>query len=389
MAIVLSIVLLVIGFVSPKFLVMVEDIMVEHDYTDLMYQIFINFMLFAGALQVDFKRLRDEKTTVIVLAFAGVIITTLVVGTLMYYLLGYLGIELNFWYCLVFGALISPTDTIAVSTLIKRFHLSVNLETRIRGESLLNDGISVVLALLLLDVEHAAESHALHTMDVVYIFGSEIIGGGVLGLFLGFLGYRILDIVDNEHVEIEVLVTLALLLVGTQIAEFMHVSSKLTAVLMGIIISNESRKDANALATNDYVFKFWFLLEETLNAIIFVFIGLEILILPLRLDYFAAGFIAFNILLFARWISVAIPINIMSSRRRFEKNTIPIMTWGSLRAGVPVAVALSLPDFAGKDLIVTMTFVIVVTSILYQGLTLTSLMNVSTDEDFTHSIKKL
>lgn len=374
LAIGLSILILFVGLFSPTFLEKIDSILLEHDYAELLYQIFINFMLFAGALQIDLKGLREEKTAVFSIAITSVVFTTLIVGTLIYFFLGYIGIELNFWYCLVFGALISPTDPIAVTTLIKRFHLSKVLEKRIKSESLINDGIAVVVALVLLDIEHAAEDHALNVFDILYIFGADIGGGVVIGIFLGYVGYRLLEFVDNDHVEIEVLVTLAIVLVGTQIADFVHVSSKLTAVLMGLIISNESRKNVHELSTNDYVFKFWFLIEETLNAMLFVFIGLEVLILPLRLDYFAAGFVAFNLVIFSRYLGVLLPIRIMETRRHFERNTIKIMTWGALRAGMPIAVALSLPVFEGKDLIITMTFVVVVTSILYQGISISRIM---------------
>jgi CPA1 family monovalent cation:H+ antiporter len=391
LALILSIIIMVIGYISPSMLAAMEGIMAEHDYTDLLYQVFINFMLFAAALQLDLGKYKEERTTILIIAITGVLLSTLVVGTSMYYFLAYINIELSFWYCMVFGALISATDPIATATLIKKFNLSPSLERRIRGESLINDGIAVVVALILLDVERASEDHSLAVLDFAYIMGTEIFGGIIFGLFLGFLGFKLLEFVDNEHVEIEVLVTLALVLVGTQAADFFHFSSKLTAIIMGVIISNESRKNVEEQSTNDYVFKFWFLIEETLNAMLFVFIGLEILIITPRFDYFAAGFIAYAILLFARWVSIAIPIGILSSTRRFERNTIPLMTWGSLRSGMPIAVSLCLPESPHKSLIITMTFVIVVFSILYQGLTITKLMHRNDDETnkYSHSVNKL
>ncbi len=389
MALILSLLILLSGILFPDFMLGTERLMKDYNYADILYQIFISFMLFAGALQIDFKKLAKEKTPVLVLATVGVFISTGIIGTGVYYLLGWLGIELNYLYCLVFGALISPTDPIAVTTVIKRFNLSKDLETRIAGESLFNDGVAVVTALTLLDLEHAGEEHALSLFDVVYIFSTDVGGGIVIGLFLGYIGFQLLKYIDNDEVEVEILMTLALVMAGTQLADIAHVSSKQAAVVMGLVIGNEGSKQTTSNAAGDYVFKFWRLMEESLNAMLFVLIALEMLVIPLRLDYFAAGFIVFNIALFARWISVLIPIKIMSQKRRFERNTIPIMTWGALRGGMPVALSLSLPDFEGKDVIVTMTYIVVVLSILYQGLTVTRLLEVSEPDKFAHSMDKL
>ncbi len=391
MALIVSVGIFLTGIFAPGFIIGTERLMADYDYSTILYQVFISFMLFAGALQIDFKKLAKEKTPVLVLATAGVFITTAVVGTAVYYMLGFLGIELNYIYCLVFGALISPTDPIAVTTVIKRFNLSPKLETRIAGESLFNDGIAVVLALTLLDVEHASEEHSLGLFDVIYIFGTDIGGGIIIGLFLGYIGYQVLKYIDNDEVEVEILMTLALVMAGTQLADLAHVSAKQAAVVMGLVIGNEGRKESVDNATGDYVFKFWSLMEESLNAMLFVLIALEMLVIPLRLDYFAAGFITFNIVLLARWISVAVPINIMalSMQRRFERNTIPIMTWGALRGGMPVALSLALPEFQGKDVIVTMTYIVVVLSILYQGLTVTRLLEVKETDEYRHSMDKL
>ncbi|MEQ8713417.1 MAG: sodium:proton antiporter [Cyclobacteriaceae bacterium] len=389
MALVLSVIIFVAGQVAPSFQLGTVRLMEDYNYSEILYQIFISFMLFAGALQIDFKKLAKEKTPVLVLATVGVFLSTGIIGTSIYYLLGWLGIELNFLYCLVFGALISPTDPIAVTAVIKRFNLSKDLETRIAGESLFNDGVAVVTALTLLDLEHAGEEHSLSLFDVVYIFGTDIGGGVIIGLFLGYIGFKLLDYIDNDEVEVEILMTLALVMAGTQLADIAHVSSKQAAVVMGLVIGNEGYKQTTSNAAGDYVFKFWRLMEESLNAMLFVLIALEMLVIPLRLDYFAAGFIAFNIVLLARWISVAIPIKIMAQNRRFERNTIPIMTWGALRGGMPVALSLSLPEFQGKDVIVTMTYIVVLLSILYQGLTVTRLLEVSQPEKFAHSMDKL
>ena len=391
LALVLSIVLLVASRIYPEFRYGTERLMENYDYKDVLYQLVISFMLFAGALQIDFKKLAQEKTPVLILSCTGVLVSTFIIGTATYFLLDLLGLHLKWLYCLVFGALISPTDPIAVTTTLRRYNLSPKMETRIAGESLFNDGIAVVLALTLLDLAHVGEEHNLRFGDIVYIFTSDIGGGVVIGLILGYIGFRVLKYIDNEQVEVEVLITLALVMAGTQLAELAHVSSKQACVVMGLIIGNEGRSDHVTSATSDYVFKFWSLMEESFNAMLFVLIGLEMIIIPWKPDFFSAGFFAFNIVLFARWVSVSIPLYAMRKRHPLERNEIAIMSWGSMRGGMPIALSLSLDHFEGKDLIVTMTYIIVVASILYQGLTIRSLLShsVRKTDKIKHSHSKL
>ncbi len=376
MALTLSVIILVAGWLFPEFKVGMKEVVTEFDFTEVLYQLVLSFMLFAGALQIDFKKLAEERTPVLILALTGVIISTTIVGVGVYYLLGFIGIEIDILYCLVFGALISPTDPIAVTATIKRFNLSKNLGVRISGESLFNDGIAVVLALTLLDLAHAGEDHALSAFDVFYVFSADIGGGIFIGLYLGYLGFNLLKYIDNDQVEVEILVTLALVMVGSYLADFVHVSAKQAAVVMGLVIGNEGTSEHLSNAAGDYVFKFWNLIEESLNAMLFVLIGVEMLVIPKRLDYFGAGFLTFVIILLARLISVAVPVGIMSTRRKFEKHSISVLTWGGLRGGIPIALSLSLPPFEGKDVIVTLTYVVVVVSILYQGLTIPRLLKI-------------
>jgi len=375
MALVLSVVTLIAGAIFPEFKFHTEELVEEYNYAELLYQLVLSLMLFAGALQIDFRKLSKEKTPVLILASTGVLLSTGIIGTAIYYLLHLIGIfQLDYIHCLVFGALISPTDPIAITKTLKHFKISRDLEIRISGESLFNDGFAVVLALLLLDLASAGEGHDLTTFEIIYVFATDIGGGIVIGLFLGYLGYRILQFVDNEEVEVEILVTLAMVMVGSQLAEFIHFSAKQAAVIMGLVIGNEGRSSSIEGAAGDYLYKFWMLIEESLNAMLFVLIGLEMLVLPFKLDYFAAGLLAFNIVLIARWISVTVPLNIMARKRKFENHTIPILTWGAIRGGLPIALSLSLPDFEGKSLMLTMTYIVVVISILYQGLTIPRLI---------------
>ena len=373
MAIALSVILYIAGFLFPGLQIGAAELE-EYDYAEVLYHVVLSFMLFAGALQIDFKKLSKQRTPVLVLATTGVLISTFVIGTLIYYMLHWVGIELHYLYCLVFGALISPTDPIAVTKTIKQFNLAKELEVKIQGESLFNDGVAVVLAMTLLDIAHAGEDHPLSVFETVNIIGADIGGGIFIGLMLGYLGYRLLKYVDNDAVEVEILITLAVVMVGSFLADFFHVSSKQAAVVMGLVIGNEGKGEYVSSAAGDYVFKFWSLMEESFAAMLFVLIGLEMLVIPQRLDYFAAGFFAVNIVIFGRWVSVFIPIKLMSLRHSFKPNTIPILTWGALRGGLPIALSLSLTDFHGKDIIITMTYIVVVCSVLYQGLSVPLLM---------------
>lgn len=375
MALILSVTVLAVGSIWPD-LHLAEHVK-EYEFEEVLYQLVLSFMLFAGALNIDFNKLAKQRTPVLILATVGVLISTAAIGTGVYYMLDFLGIHLEFLYCLVFGALISPTDPIAVTRTIKRFNLSKDLETKIQGESLFNDGVAVVLALTLLDIAHAGEDHTLTVFETFYIISADIGGGIFIGLFLGYIGYRLLKYVDNDVVEAEVLITLAIVMVGSFLADFVHVSSKQAAVVMGLVIGNEGKSQHVSSAAGDYVFKFWNLIEETLSAMLFVLIGMEMLVIPWDLNYFAAGFFAVNIVLLGRWLAVFIPIKFMSAKHSFDKNTVSILTWGALRGGLPIALSLSLSDFHGKDVIITMTYIVVVCSVLYQGLSVTPLMKMS------------
>jgi CPA1 family monovalent cation:H+ antiporter len=374
LALALSLGLLILQKLVPEFETGTKRILEDYHYHDVLYQIVLSFMLFAGALQIDFSKLKKERGPVLILAISGVLISTVLVGFAIDFLLQWIGIELDLLHCFVFGALISPTDPIAVTATIKKYSMAENLETRISGESLINDGVAVVVSLTLLDLAYAGEEHTMNAIEILYVFGTDVMGGIIIGLFLGYLGYRILLYINNDEVEVEILMTLALVMVGTQIAEFAHVSAKQAVVVMGLVIGNEGRSEHVTSAAGDYVFKFWNLMEESFNAMLFVLIGLEMLIIPMRFDYFAAGFFAFNIVLFSRWLSVAIPIKAMSTYRSFEKNTTSILVWGGLRGSIPIALSLSLPEFEGKEVIITMTYTVVVCSVLYQGLTVPMLL---------------
>jgi CPA1 family monovalent cation:H+ antiporter len=389
-ALMMSVFILIMGMVFPSVTGAAEHIIEEFDFQEVLLNVMLNFLLFAGALSMDLRKLLEERVPVLILATVGTLMSTFIVGTLIFYIFPMLGFEIEYIYCLLFGALISPTDPIAVLALVKKFNLSKNLEIKIAGESLFNDGVGVVVFLTILGIAapeavHGGGGEAAHEgfniSEVGILFGQEVIGGLLMGAVFGFMGFKLLDFIDNDHVELEVLVTLTLVMVGGRIAELLHVSAPLAMVVMGLFIGNEGR-DANlANATGEYVFKFWHLLDEALNAILFILIGLEMIVIAktFSADMILVGAAGILIVLTARLLGVSVPIGLMSFFRKFEPKTITILTWGGLRGGISVALALSLSDIDAipgnvKEVILFTTYCCVVFSILVQGLTIPVLL---------------
>ena len=384
------------GQLFPSVTGIAESIVEEFEFKDVLLKIMLNFLLFAGALSMNLNKLLEERVPVLILATLGTLFSTFVVGYLFYWVLPILGFEIKLIYCLLFGALISPTDPIAVLALVKKFGLSKNLETKIAGESLFNDGVGVVVFLTILGIVAPGAGHepsesvegvqqvASHGFDfgaVALLFSKEVIGGILMGGGLGFLGFKLLDFIDNDHVELEVLVTLTLVMVGGRIAELIHVSAPLAMVVMGLFIGNEGRNENLANATGEYVFKFWHLLDEALNAILFILIGLEMIVIAKTFSagHIIIGIIGILIVLTARFLGVLTPITIMSFFRKFEPKTVSILTWGGLRGGISVALALSLTDIPiipneVIEIILFTTYCCVVFSIMIQGLTIPLLL---------------
>jgi len=374
LAVILSGVVMAVGYFFPDY--HIAQFVKQFDYTEVMYRFVLSVMLFAGALNVDFRKFGKQLIPVLVLSFVGVLISTTIIGGVMYYVLGWLNIELSLIGCFIFGSLISSTDPIAVTKTIQRFSLSEELENKISGESMLNSGIAIVLAFTLVNInEEQSVTGLMSFSDISLIFLRDLLGGTLVGAVFGWGGYKLLEFIDNDVVEAEVLVTLALVMGGSYLGDLLSVSSMLVATMTGLIVGNFGRdKRTGESAVGEYVYRFWKLLEETLAALIFVLIGFEMLVIPFRLDYFAAGFLAMVIVIFARWLSVFIPIKLMSARHVFDEGTISVLSWGAIRGGLPVAFTLSLSNFEGKEILITLTYVVVVCSILYQGLTVGSVM---------------
>ena len=335
------------------------------DFNEALMHGMLGFLLFAGALHVKLDELLDLKWVIGTLAIIGTILSSVIIGLLGYALFDFVGLPLPFLYCLLFGALISPTDPIAVMGILRKACLPKALEMKIVGESLFNDGVGVVIFLVVLNL---VPKETIHVTDVLILFAEEAVGGAVLGLALGYLAYRMLRSVDNYQVEI--LITLALVMGGFGLADLLHTSGPIAVVVAGLLIGNHGRQWAMSETTREHLDNFWELLDELLNAVLFVLIGLEVLVLSFKQPFLLAGLVAIPLVLAARWLSVVLQIRLFSFVREFSARTVTILTWGGLRGGISVALALSLPPGPPRDALVTITYAVVVFSILVQGLTI-------------------
>ena len=365
-ALVMSLALIALGKFGFGMEEQARSLLGSIDFSKTLLHGMLSFLLFAGALHVNLEDLMQQKWFIISLATAGVVISTSIVGGLAWMVLQLLGLGIPFIYCLLFGALISPTDPIAVLGILKSAGAPKKLETQITGESLFNDGVGVVVFIVLLRI--AEGTHEVGISEVALLFAEEALGGALFGLATGFLAYWMLKSVDNYPVEM--LITLALVTGGYALAEALHLSAPIAIVVAGLLIGNHGRDLAMSDKTVEHLDTFWELLDELLNAVLFVLIGMEVLILQFTPGYLLAGVLAILIVLFARMVSVAIPVGLLRLWREFSPGVVKILTWGGLRGGISVALALSLPPGPERDVILTITYIVVVFSILVQGLTI-------------------
>ncbi|RFZ94757.1 sodium:proton antiporter [Mucilaginibacter conchicola] len=363
-----SIIFAVVGnfhpIVSEKVLRLVDSI----NFRDVLLNFMLSFLLFAGAIHIDTDQLRKERWPVLALSTIGTVISTTVVGTATFYLFGLFDIHIPFIYCLLFGSVISPTDPIAVLAILKEAKIPSSLELKISGESLFNDGVAVVIFVTLLDA--AGTGAAVDALSVAKLFLQEAVGGVLFGAVLGYAGYYALRPIDDYKVE--VLVTVAIVMGGYFLAGLLHVSGPLAMVVAGLLTGNKVKREAMSNVSRDYLGKFWELVDEILNAILFMLIGLEMLIIKIDTTILIIGGISILVVLAARWLAVFVPIRLLKFKIKFERNAIAILTWGGLRGGLSVALALSLGPQMYREEFVLVTYIIVVFSILVQGLTIGS-----------------
>jgi CPA1 family monovalent cation:H+ antiporter len=329
----------------------------------------LGFMLFAGALKLNVNDLLEHKWKIGLFATAGLITSVLLVGSSMYFALKAIGLEMGYIYCLLFGAIVSPTDPIAVLGILREARTPKALEISITGEALFNDGVAVVVFVILHGI--ATGEHSASVGEVSVLFIEEIVGGFAFGLAIGWLAFRVLKTVDNYQVEI--LVTLALVTGGYAMALSMHTSGPIAIVVAGLMVGNVGRKFAMSDRTRERLDMFWELIDEILNSILFVLIGLELLAVTMNGRFVLAGAVAIAVALAARFVSLAIPSAVLRPLD-LGKGSLKILTWGGLRGGIAVALALSLQPGFERSVILTMTYSVVVFSILVQGLTLKYLL---------------
>ncbi|MEM9681791.1 MAG: sodium:proton antiporter [Pseudomonadota bacterium] len=348
----------------------VRAVLERVDFDDTLMKGMLSFLLFAGALHVDLDQLLNRKWAILSMATGGVLLSTFLVAGAMYLLASLVGVDIPFMWCLVFGALISPTDPVAVLGILKTIEIPHSLEVKIAGESLFNDGVGVVvftivLALALSTVGDGGSD--IGFVDVAELFLLEAVGGAVLGLVTGYIAYRAMRSIDEYN--LEVIITLALVMMTYSIALFLHMSGPIAVVVAGLIIGNHGTRYAMSERTREHINTFWSLTDEILNAVLFLLIGLEVIILtmPDGVVWLMAG--AIPVVLLSRFVAVSVPITILGIRREFTEGAIPVLTWGGLRGGISVALALSIPAVAAKESILAITYTVVVFSIIVQGLT--------------------
>ncbi len=350
----------------PNFKIAIIGILKGLDFSELLLEVMLSFMLFAGAIHIKYKDLKNEKLAILLFSTISVIISTILIGLITYYILNVFGIQVALIHAFLFGALISPTDPIAVLSILKSAGIPKSLETKIAGESLFNDGVAVVIFITILQL--AKPSIELSIGDIVLLFGQEAIGGIVLGITIGYFGYKLISSIDNYKVE--VLITLAIVMGGYTLAHYTHVSGPLAMVAAGLITGNRSKEYGMSDLTAQYVDKFWELLDDILNAVLFVLIGLELLLVETSNLVVFISFILIFFILIIRYISVFIPSMLIRLKEEVNQKTLVILTWGGLRGGISIALALSIQLENHRDIWVTITYVIVCFSILIQGLTI-------------------
>lgn len=346
------------------------------DFNTTLMHGMLSFLLFAGALHVNINDLAKQKYLISLLATVGVVVSTFLVGSAAWLLFGWLDLNIPYIYCLVFGALISPTDPIAVLGILKKVGAPKNLETKITGESLFNDGVGVVVFLVLIGI--ATGTREASAGGIALLFLEEAVGGIVFGMAIGYVAYRMLQSIDNYQVEI--LITLAVVMGGYSLANVIHTSGPIAMVVAGLFLGNHGRKFAMSDKTREHLDTFWELVDEILNAVLFVLLGLEILLLTFTGAYLLAGLLLIPITLLARFISVGIPISVLKLKREFSPNVVKILTWGGLRGGISVALALSIPAGSARDTLLAATYIIVIFSIVVQGLTISRLLPSAEDQ---------
>jgi len=366
-----SLLLIVTGLLFPVVSNFAKSFMASIDFSKVLLDVMLCFLLFAGALHTDGSLLKANRRSITVFAIAGVLLSALLVAVILFFVFQLFNTPLDFLYCLLFGALVAPTDPIAVLGILTKANAPKDVEIKIVGESLFNDGIGVVLFLSLLEIINIGTEN-ISLREIILLLVKEIGGGILFGWLLGQIGYRMMRKID--HYQTEILITLAMVMGGYMVAQLMHISGPLAMVMAGLFTGSRSKVHAMSDTTELYIDKFWELIDVVMNAILFVLIGLELLTLKFNVNYLIAGLIAIPVTLFARYISLLLPASLFKKYIKTDKKTVWLMTWGGLKGGLSIAMALSLTSPLPKNQFVFMIYVIVLFSIIVQGLTVERLI---------------
>jgi CPA1 family monovalent cation:H+ antiporter len=370
-ALLLSIGLIVAGYSGWAIRQPAAAIIGRLDFNRLLLQGMLGFLLFAGALHVEANALFEHKWIIFTLATAGVIFSTALVGLLAWLIFDLVGLRVPLVYCLLFGALISPTDPVAVLGILKELGAPKHIETQMAGEALFNDGIGVVLFVVILGLIQGG--YGATWQEALHLFAKEALGGVILGLLIGWLAYEMLKRVDSYQVE--VLITLGLVMGGYELAHALRTSGPLTIVAAGLLIGNQGRALAMSEITRRNLDMFWELIDEILNSLLFILIGMEALVLNISIQHMIAGLMLIPTVLIVRLLTVGIPFGLAEKKLPFRSRTVKTLTWGGLRGGIAVALALSIPQGPYRAIILVAAYMIVVFSIVVQGLTIRRLFN--------------
>ena len=370
-SLIFSLLLIVSGLLIPEVSSFARGFIGNIDFSKVLLDIMLSFLLFAGALHTDSSLLKANRRSITVFAIVGVLLSTLLVGALIFFFFQTFLTPVNFWYCLLFGALVAPTDPIAVLGILTKAGAPKDVEIKIVGESLFNDGMGVVLFLSLLEIITIGINNVSFG-DISLLLVQEIAGGILFGWILGQVGFRLMKKID--YYQTEVLITLAIVMGGYMVAQLLHLSGPLAMVVAGLFTGSRSKEHAMSDTTELYVDKFWELIDVLMNAILFVLIGLELLTLEFNFNYLIAGLVAIPITLLSRYLSLIIPASLFKKYINTSRKTIGLMTWGGLKGGLSIAMALSLSAPLPKTQFVFMIYVIVIFSIIVQGLTVGKLI---------------
>ena len=355
------------GLLSTSITNEVKHLVLSVDFNHLVMNGMLGVLLFAAAIHVEIDDLLEQKYIILSMATVGLVISVFIISISIYYFAGFVGINLPYIYALLFGALISPTDPIAVLAIFRSVGAPKSQEIKLTGESLFNDGLSIVIFIVVLGIASGSmENPTVGGISMLLI--QEVLGGVILGLITGYIACYMISKIDSYDVEI--MITLALVFGIYMAASHLHVSNPIAAVIAGLLLGNHGKRLAMSDKTIEHLDNFWHLIDEILNAVLFVLLGFEIIVITLSIDGFILGLIAIVITLFARFIGVGILVNTLKQIREFSPHAVKVLTWAGLRGGVSVALALSLPESEYRETILIMTYTVVVFSIVGQGLTL-------------------